>query len=267
MTPRTLTTRVIPPLPNRWRGRYLIERNIVATKAFWPVLISGIFEPIFYLFAIGVGLGELVGDVEIAGVLVSYTAFAAPALLAASAMNGAVFEATNMFFKLKYVKVYDGVLATPVTAKEIASGEIIWTLTRGAMYSGVFLAVMAIMGLVESPLGVLAFPASILIGFAFGALGAAGVTYMRSIQDFDNVLLITIPMFLFSATFYPLDVYPQWLQTVTWISPLFHGVVLLRGLTLGILDWTMLINVAYLVALGVLGSWITSRRIGALLGP
>jgi lipooligosaccharide transport system permease protein len=79
--------------------------------------------------------------------------------------------------------------------------------------------------------------------------------------------LITLPLFLFSATFYPLDVYPEWLQTLTWISPLFHGVVLTRGLTLGILDPMMLMNVAYLAALGILGSWITSKRIAKILKP
>jgi len=261
MTSDTLTARVIPPLRRRWRGRYIVERNVVSMKSVWPVLVSGFFEPIFYLFAIGVGIGELVGDVQVAGVAVAYTAFAAPAMLAASAMNGAVFESVNIFFKLKFG------IATPVEPSEVASGEIAWTLARGGMYSAAFLFVMAVMGLVESPIGILAFPATILIGFAFGALATAGVTWMRTWQDLDLVTLITLPLFLFSATFYPLDVYPQWLQTITWISPLFHGVVLVRGLTLGILDWTMVINVAYLITLGVLGSWITSRRIGTLLRP
>jgi lipooligosaccharide transport system permease protein len=267
MTLGTLTTRVVPPLPRRWRGRYIVERNLIATRSYWPVLISGFFEPVFYLFAIGIGIGELVGDVEVGGTTVSYVAFAAPAMLAASAMNGAVFESTNIFFKLKFGKIYEGILATPVEPTEVASGEIAWTLTRGAMYSGAFLIVMAFMGLIASPIGILAFPATILIGFAFGALATAGVTWMRTWQDLDYVTLITLPLFLFSATFYPLDVYPEWLQVVAWISPLFHGVVLTRGLTLGVLEWTMLINVVYLTALGVLGSWITSRRIGTLLRP
>ncbi len=267
MSSRTLTARVVPPLPRKWRGRYIVERNVIATKTFWPILLSGFFEPLFYLFAIGIGIGQLVGDIEVGGATVSYTAFAAPAMLAASAMNGAVFESTNIFFKLKFGKIYEGVLATPVEPNEVASGEIAWTLARGSMYSGAFLLVMAVMGLIESPIGLLAFPATILIGFAFGAVATAGVTWMRTWQDLDYVTLLTMPLFLFSATFYPLDVYPQWLQTLTWVSPLFHGVVLTRGLTLGILDWTMLINVGYLLALGVAGSWVTARRIGGLLRP
>ncbi|MGI9666119.1 MAG: ABC transporter permease [Acidimicrobiia bacterium] len=267
MTSRTLTARVIPPLPRRWRGRYLIERNIMSTKSFWPVLLSGFFEPVFYLFAIGVGIGQLAGEVTFRGMPVSYTAFVAPAMLAASAMNGAVFESTNIFFKLKYGKIYDGALATPVEPNDVASGEIGWTLTRGAVYSLAFLVVMAVMGLIESPLGILAFPATILIGFAFGAIATAGTTWMRTWQDLDLVTFITLPLFLFSATFYPLDVYPPVMQVIAWFSPLYHGVQLVRGLTLGVLHWTMIINIAYLLAIGLVGSVITSRRIGMLLRP
>lgn len=265
MTTSHLVTRVAPPLPRRWRGRYLVERNILASKTFWPVLLSGFFEPVFYLFAIGVGIGQLAGDVTVAGIPVEYTAFVAPAMLAASAMNGAVFESTNLFFKLKYGKIYEGVLATPLQAGDVATGEITWALIRGAFYSLAFLVVMAAMGLIHSPYGVLALPAAILIGFAFGAAGTAAVTYMRTWQDLDLVPLVTLPLFLFSATFYPIDVYPEFIQTITWLSPLYHGVVLIRGLTLGILEWTMIINVVYLAAIGAIGSWITSRRIKELL--
>ena len=88
---------------------------------------------------------------------------------------------------------------------------------------------------------------------------------MRTWQDLDLITLVTLPLFLFSATFYPIDVYPEFIQIVTWVSPLYHGVVLIRGLTLGILEWTMVINVAYLAAIGVVGSLITARRVGALL--
>ena len=265
MTTGNLVARVVPPLPRRWRGRYLLERNFLSTKSFWPVFLSGFFEPVFYLFAIGVGIGQLAGDVEVAGVPVEYTAFVAPAMLAASAMNGAVFESTNLFFKLRYGKIYDGVLATPLEAKDVATGEIAWALGRGAIYSAAFLIVMAAMGLIYSPYGVLALPAAILIGFAFGAVGTAATTYMRTWQDLDLVTLVTLPLFLFSATFYPIDIYPEFMQIITWFSPLYHGVILIRGLTLGILEWTMVINVVYLTAIGVVGSLITARRVGTLL--
>ena len=265
MTPTSFAPRVVPPLPRRWRGKYLIERNILANKAFWPVLVSGFFEPVFYLFAIGVGIGQLAGDVTVAGIPVDYAAFVAPAMLAASAMNGAIFESTNMFFKLKYQKIYDAALATPMQAMDVATGEIAWALIRGAFYSLAFLLVMATMGLIKSPYGILAFPATVLIGLAFGAVGTAAITYMRTWQDLDLITLVTLPLFLFSATFYPISVYPPFIQTITWLSPLYHGVILIRGLTLGVFEWTMLINVAYLTAMGAIGSWITGRRVERLL--
>jgi lipooligosaccharide transport system permease protein len=220
---------------------------------------------VFFLFANGVGIGEFGIDVTYAGMPVDYTAYVAPAMLAASAMNGAVFESTNIFFKLKYGKTYDGVLATPVEPIDVASGEIGWTLARGSMYAAAFMLVMTVMGLMESPLAILAFPATILIGFAFGAVATASVTYMRTWQDLDLVGFITLPLFLFSATFYPLDVYPPALQVVAWFSPLYHGVVLVRGLTLGVLSWTMLINVAFLAAMGIAGSIVTARRVTKML--
>lgn len=265
MTSETLVTRVIPPLPRRWRGAYVMQRNLVATKSFWPVLVSGAFEPVFFLFAIGVGMGSLAGDVMFGGGLVTYTAYVAPAMLASTAMNGAVFESTNIFFKLRYGKTYEGVLSTPVEPNDVAFGEIGWTLARGAAYSLIFLGVMAVMGLVESPWGILALPATVLIGFAFGAVATAGVTWMRTWQDLDLVTLITLPLFLFSSTFFPIDVYPPAFRVIVWLSPLTHAVNLVRGLTLGVFEWTMLIAVVYLVAMGIIGSVITSRRIGSLL--
>ena len=265
MTAPTLLTRVVPQLPRAWRGKYLVERNVLVTKTFWPVLLSGFFEPVFYLFAIGVGIGKLAGDVEVAGVAVPYAAFVAPAMLASSAMNGAIYESTNIFFKLKFGKVYDGVLATPLQPTDVASGEIAWALARGGAYSVAFVLVMAVMALIQSPWGVLAIPAALLIGFAFSAVGVAATTYMRTWQDMDLVTLVTLPLFLFSATFYPIDLYPPAIQALTWLSPLFHGVELVRGLTLGILEWTMLINVAVLVFMGVVGWRVASRRIGELL--
>ncbi|HDH02871.1 MAG TPA: ABC transporter, partial [Actinobacteria bacterium] len=207
-------------------------------RRMWMVIISGFFEPVFYLFSIGVGISQLVGDVVGPdGDPITYTAFIAPALLASSAMNGAVFESTmNIFFKLKYDKVYDTMLATPIVPWDIAIGEIAWSLIRGAIYTLGFMVVMAFMGLLSSPWAILVFPAAALIGFAFAAIGMAATTYMRSWQDFDLVTLVTLPLFLFSATFFPLDVYPPAIQTLTQISPLYHSVELIRALTLGIFD-------------------------------
>jgi lipooligosaccharide transport system permease protein len=267
VTSRTLTTRVVPPRLTGVRAQRLLERNFMVSRRSWTIILSGFFEPVFYLFSIGVGVGKLVGDLTLAdGSTVSYAMFVAPALLASSAMNGAIFESTiNIFFKLKWGKIYDAILATPMRPIDIAAGEIGWSLIRGGIYSVGFMVVMALFGLARSWWALLAIPSALLIGFAFAAIGMAATTFMKSWQHFDLVNLVSLPLFLFSATFYPLDVYPPLLQKLTQISPLYHGVELIRGFTLGSFDSTMLVHVAVLALLGAVGLVITRRRLEMLL--
>ncbi len=233
----------------------------------WVVEVSGLFEPLFYLFSIGVGLGQLVDDVELpGGELVTYTAFIAPGMLASSAMNGAIYDATfNIFFKLKYAKLYDAMLSTPLTTRDIAAGEIGWALMRGAFYSSAFLLVMLVMGLVESWWALLLLPATVLVGFSFAAIGMAATTFMKSWQDFEWVNLALMPMFLFSATFYPLSVYPESLQWVVRLSPLYHAAELCRELTFGTVGTGTGGHLLVLVALGVAGVAVAGRRLAKLL--
>lgn len=258
-----------PRVPRTAGAARIIERNLLLTRNTWLVFLSGVVEPVVYLFAINVGLGRLVGDVTgPGGTPVSYAAFAAPALLAASAMNGAVYESTfNIFFRLRYGKLYDAILATPMTPTDVALGEIGWSQLRGLAYAVAFMGVMGVMGLIVSPWAVLAIPAAILMGFAFGAVGMAVVTYMRSWVDLDLVNMILLPLFLFSATFYPLEVYPRPLQVLTQLSPLYHGVALIRGLTLGALDWSLLAHVAFLLVMALAGGALAARRLHARLLP
>lgn len=124
---------------------------------------------------------------------------------------------------------------------------------------------MATMGLIPSLWGILALPAAVLIGFAFAACGMAATTYMRSWQDFDLVNLVVLPLFLFSGTFYPLSVYPPVFQILTRFSPLYHSVELIRALTLGVFDWSLLGHIGFLVAMGAVGAAIASRRLATLL--
>ena len=264
----TLIARVAPPvLFSGRRAGLLIERNLLVYRRGWLVIVSGFFEPLFYLLSIGLGIGALVGAVPLGdGRAVSYTAFVAPALLASSAMNGAIYDSTfNVFFKLKYAKTYDAILATPVGVGDIAAGEIGWALIRGALYAGTFLLVMLAMGLVLSPWAILAFPAALLIGFAFGAIGMAATSFMRTWQDFDLVQLVILPLFLFSATFFPLTTYPEPVRLLVELTPLYHGVDLVRGLTTGALEPGMLVHVAYLGIMGAVGLAITARRLERLL--
>jgi lipooligosaccharide transport system permease protein len=271
---RQMPLRILPVAMLRTRrpalgGRgsaHLIERHARVYRHTWTMLASGFFEPLFYLLSIGVGLGHLVGTVAVPGGRVGFTSFVAPALLAASAMNGAVMDSTfNVFFLLKYAKVYDAMLATPMRTDEIALGQVGWALIRGGIYAVAFMGVMLAMGLVHSLWAVAAVPAALLIGFAFGGTGMAATTYMRSWQHFEFVILATLPMFLFSATFYPLGVYPRPIQIVVQCTPLYQGVSLLRGLTLGAVGPGLLLNVAYLAVMGVVGLAVAGRRLSRLL--
>jgi lipooligosaccharide transport system permease protein len=156
-------------------------------------------------------------------------------------------------------------LATPLTTGDIARGEITWGQLRGASYSAAFLLVMWAMGLLDSWWAVLAFPATLLIGFAFSAVCMALTTWMTSWQDFDKITLAQLPMFLFSATFFPLSTFPGWLQWVVEATPLYRGVVLCRELTTGSLTWASAVSVVYLMAMGAIGLAVVRRRLDTLL--
>ena len=259
--------RAVPMPAGAGLARMLVERNITSFRHGWVALVTGFAEPVFYLFSLGIGIGALVRTVTTdSGAAVTYPQFVAPALLAASAMNGAVMDSTfNVFFKLKYAKLYDAVLATPMGPRDVAVGEISWSLLRGGMYSAAFLVVALLAGAVRSWWAVLALPAAVFIGFAFAAVGMFATTFMRSWVDFDYVTLAIQPMFLFSATFFPLSTYPDALQWVVRLTPLYHGVALERALMLGDVGWGVLGHVAYLLVLGMVGVVGAARRLERLL--
>jgi lipooligosaccharide transport system permease protein len=238
-------------------ARFLLERNLMVYRRIWLVIFSGFFEPLFYLFSMGFGLGHFVGQVN----GISYASFIAPALLASSAMNGAIYDATNVFWKLRYAKVYDAILSTPVGPADVAVGESIWAVFRGVIYSFGFLIVIAALGLVHSWWALFALPAAALIGSAFAGLGVAAMTYFRSWQDFELLALVQLPMFLFSTTFYPITVYPDAIQWIVRVTPLYHAIQLLRMLIVGSPGVPQLGDAAYLAALAVVGIVIATRRI------
>ena len=259
--------RAVPLPAGAGMARMLVERNVTAFRHGWIALVTGFAEPVFYLFSLGIGIGALVRTVTTdAGTTVSYPQFVAPALLAASAMNGAVFDSTfNVFFKLRYARLYDAVLATPLGPRDVAVGEISWSLIRGALYSAAFLVIALLAGAVRSWWAVLALPSAVFIGFAFAAVGMFATTFMRSWVDFDYVTLAVQPMFLFSATFFPLSTYPGALQWVVRATPLYHGVALERALLLGEVGWGVLGHVGYLLVLGGVGVVGAARRLERLL--
>ena len=268
--PASPLLRVLPPVVTglyAGRARMLVLRSAMVNRRSWLMIVSGAVEPIFYLLAMGQGLGSLVGSLPgPEGAPLSYAAFIAPGLLAASAMNGAVYDSTfNVYFKLRHAKLYDAVLTTPLGPVDIALGEISWELLRGGLYAAGFLGVLGVAGLVTTPWALLVVPAALLVAFAFGAVGMAATTWMRSWQDFDLVQLALLPMFLFATTFYPLSVYPRPLQLLVEVLPLFHAVEIMRSLTSGVIGWGILGHVGYFVVMAVVGSVVASRRLATLL--
>src|SRR6266699_5679106 len=156
----SLTLRMLPPAGRLKRLRRagpknsdvgslrLIERHVRVYRHAWLVFASGVFEPLFYLLSVGLGLGVLVGKVPgPGGHLIPYRDFVAPGLLAVSSMNGAMYDSTfNIFFRLKYDKLYDAVLATPMRPAQVALGEIGWALFRGTIYAVALTLVILVMG-------------------------------------------------------------------------------------------------------------------------
>ncbi|HET6502734.1 MAG TPA: ABC transporter permease [Amycolatopsis sp.] len=262
-----LLLRVLPPGLYGGGASRIVERSVLAYSRAWLTFVSGLFEPLFYLMAFRIGFGRLVGDVAGPdGRPMSYVAFVAPALLASSAMNGAVFDSTfNVFFKVRYSKAYEAMLATPIGPLDIAMGEISWAVLRGGIYSVAFFGVMLAMGLVVTPWAVLLIPVALLVAFASAAVGMACVTFLKSPSQFDYVNLAVVPMFLFSTTFFPLSVYPEPIRVVVQIFPLYHGIELARNFSAGVVGPGMIGHVAYLAGLAVIGVYGSYRRVSHLL--
>jgi lipooligosaccharide transport system permease protein len=248
------------------RSRAIMERAYIAFKSStWMIVISGFVEPVLFLLSFGYGLKDLVGDITVAGQPIGYVAFITPALLATSAMNGAIYDSTmNVYFKLKHDRIYHGMLATSLGPMDVALGEISWALLRGLSYAIGFMAIVTPLGLIPSMWGILAIPAAVLIAFGFASFGMAVTSYMKSWQQLEIVNVVLLPMFLFSGSFYPLSVFPDWLQTVIRLFPLAHAIDLVRGLTLGNVSWALVGHAMYFVVMIVVGLFFTTKRLNAL---
>lgn len=257
------------PLAGAYSGnvRAVMERAFLSLKSNnWVVFFSGFFEPVLYLASLGLGLGALVGDVAGPdGTPVPYGMYLAPALLAVSAMNGAIYDSTwNVFFKLRYAKTYQTMLSTRLGPLDVALGEIAMALLRGLIYAVGFLIVMTVAGLVTSWTALLMIPGALLVALGFASLGMAVTSWMKTFQHMDWIQIVLMPMFLFSATFFPLAVYPEPIQWVIRVFPLWHAVEMMRALAVGVLSWATAGHVLYFVVMAGVGVWLAARRLGAL---
>jgi lipooligosaccharide transport system permease protein len=244
----------------------IVHRQALVFRSAWKGMLFGFTEPIFYLFSIGIGVGMLVDGFSYGGREIPYVEFVAPGMLAVAAMNGAIFDATYNFYSyLKFAKVFEQWLTTPMSTMDLVAGQVAWTLVRGALYSAIFWLVMLAMGLLSSWWAILALPATMLITAAFSAIGMAATTFMRSWQDFDFVTLVVMPMMLFSGTFFPVTALPGPVRWFIEATPLHRGVVLCRELTTGAVTWDSAVSVVYLVAMGLIGLLVVRRRLEKLL--
>jgi lipooligosaccharide transport system permease protein len=245
----------------------VIERGFkVIRNQSWIVIVSGFFEPVFYLLSMGLGLGALIGTVTgPGGQPISYAAYIAPALLATSAMNGAIYDSTwNVFFKLRFAKLYAGMLATSLGPLDVAAGEIFMALFRGGLYALGFTVVIAAMGLATSWWALAMIPVALLIALGFAALGMAVTSYFTTFQQMDWINIALLPMFMFSATLFPITAFPQAVQWFIMAMPLWHGVELMRQLSVGHFEASTAVHLGYFVVLSALGIAFTTRRLRSL---
>ncbi|QSB04383.1 ABC transporter permease [Natronoglycomyces albus] len=245
------------------RAGSMTYRNYRAMSRHWILVVTGGLEAVLMLLAFGFGVGSLVGTIELPdGRELDYVAFVAPAILATSAMMGVIFETSiNIFAKLKWMKVYDGIFNTPLRPWDIALGEAMWAMVRGSIYIVMFVLTMAAFGLITSWWAILAIPACLVVAWAFIGVGFVLATLFRGWPDFDWMAALVFSMFLFSGTFVPVEDYPAILQGVVYALPLYHGIEVVRGISLGMLSPWLLVNVLYLLVIGFVGLYVAQRRI------
>lgn len=226
------------------------QRNLTVYRESWKVnFLPPLLEPFFYLLAFGIGFSGMINSVRYASREVSYVSFIAPALVAINIMNNAFFENTfGSFVRMYYQKTFDAMMATPLNAEEIITGEIVWGATKAVIGTVIMLTVISFFGLVSYPAGILIVFAAFLGGIAFGSTAMVFTGMVERIELFNlPIFLFITPMFLFSGTFFPLTGLPLWAQYFALILPLTHLVNLVRALSLGLFNFELLISLAYLI--------------------
>src|SRR3954464_5183848 len=256
----SLAHRSTSPISRVFEHRFLSYR-----RTFRASIFSSFLSPVLFLAAMGIGLGTYVTDPSAIGG-VPYIVFLAPGLLAATAMQSASFESMfPIMGGLEWSRIFHGMYATPITGRDIALGNLAWITARLVMICTIFTLVIVLFGAAESPLIVFAIPAAVLTGLSFAGPIAAFSATQKTPNRFTTIFRFGItPMFLFSGTFFPISSLPAALQAFAWLTPLFHGVALTRGLSLGTATddpVAMLIHVAYLATLAILGGYLMIRTI------
>jgi lipooligosaccharide transport system permease protein len=242
------------------------QRNFLVYRRLWHRSIAfGFLQPVLFLTAMGIGVGALMSSQEASAFGgVPYIDWLGPGLLSAMAMQTATFESTYPIMnKIMWGRNYEAMLSTPLTTRNIIVGELFWVAFRIGTLATVFLVVLWLFGIVRSPAALLVIPVAMLIGTAFSSCLVAFTATQKNDVGFSAIFRFVInPLFLFSGTFFPLSNLPDQVQWVAWLTPLFHGVQLIRGLVLGSLDWVAApIHVAYLLVMLGIGVVLADRNL------
>lgn len=225
------------------------QRNYAIYRQNWKIsFVPPLLEPLLYILAFGVGLAVMVGDLSYGGQTLSYTRFIAPALVSVAIMYNAFFETTyNSFVRMYYQKTFDALLATPLNIEEVILGEMLWAATKSMIATTLMGVVISLCGFFDFPGTLLILPLAALGGLLFAALGMICTALVPGIETFNLPIFLGItPMFLFSGTFFPLQNLPGWAQHVANFLPLTHLVALVRGCSLQIWSYDLLVSLLYL---------------------
>jgi len=234
-----------------WRAVRLWQRNFDIFIRLWRFEIpSYVLEPLLVLGIMGVGLGTYFGI----SLGQNYIEFIVPGIVASYAMYAATYESTyGVYSRLEWQRIYEAILATPVSAEEIIAGEILWAGTRAAMAGGAILTVSAVLGLVPSLWAVFLIPLTLIEGILFGAAGMIFTSFVPSFYTFNfyYTLFIT-PMFYFSGVFFPLSSFPALVQQLAWLAPLTPVVYIGRRLATGRFEMGLIWACLYVVGMVLL---------------
>jgi lipooligosaccharide transport system permease protein len=256
--------RDLVPSPRHAASIWLRNARVFA-KLWKGVLLPQFLDPLFYLVALGFGLGTYVASVN----GIPYRDFIAPGLIASSVMWSASFETTyNVYLRMNETRLYDAVLATPVEVQDIVAGDLLWSASRATVYGTSFLLIVAAFGLISSPWAILIPPLVFLGGLCFSVVGYTFTSLIPKIDLYSYFFTLGItPMFLFSGIFFPFNQLPGWVEAVAWLTPLYHLVEISRGMANGPDGLQIVIHCAWLVAVSAALFTVPVRALRAKLVP
>ncbi len=240
------------------------QREVSVYKyVYKSTMLSNLMDPLVYLMALGFGLGAYVNRMQ----GLPYIQFIAPGLISSSIMVAASFETTiNTFVRIHFDRVYDAMMATPVTVEDIVVGEMMWAMTRSTIYATVMLGVVTALGLTQSWYAIFVPFMGALGGLMFAILGLTYTSFLKSITQVSFYFtLFQTPLFLFSGVFYPIDALPEAVKTAVFLSPLYHLVEVVRPLVLGRIGDAVLIHLAWMLVFVLIFTAIPVNLLGKKL--